>query len=92
MNWAATRLATKRALQWVVQNKRVLSPPPLPPEKCRTKKLKDWIVSGKDSFHKGKEGSYRADYLISVHQETPLLGESETAIRLVIKFWFGDMA
>lgn len=46
----------------------------------------------------GEDGSYQAAYPTNIDQEIPdrikipLLGEAEPAVRLVIKFWFGDGA
>ena len=36
-----------------------------------TKKLKEWLVLVRSSSLRGRQGSYKADYLTSVDQEIP---------------------
>lgn len=53
---------------------------------------------GKSGVVSGVEGGYQMNSLTSADQEIPdwlvkikFLGEAETAIRLDIKYWFGDV-
>lgn len=51
-------------------------------------KRKERIILGQDTFFwEGIDGFYLADDLTTMDQEIPLL-EAETAMRLVIQFWF----
>lgn len=58
---------------------------------------KEWIVCGKVTFVRGRQGADLAGHPSSVDQVIPgwfrmlLLGEVETVIKLGIKSWFGDV-
>lgn len=64
-------------------------------KESETKKLKDWIISGQEK--KGGPIKQMPSPVLTrkIHTDwlrIPLLGEGKTTVRLVIKFWFGDVA